>query len=35
MVTVIAEFEDFAILEDCNGRFLFHASGEIEEAILH
>lgn len=32
---VIAEFSDFAVLEDANGRFVFYASGEIEDIVEH
>lgn len=32
---VIAEFPDFAVLEDANGRFVFYASGDIEDWVEH
>ena len=30
-MVVVAQYEDFAILEDVHGQFVFYASGDVED----
>ena len=35
MITVIANFQEYVVLEDSNGRFIYDADGNVVDVTMH